>query len=328
MTVAVMNQRRSTGRTAVPPQDPLRYASPYHTPVLWQPLIRQVVTDASGTYIDATLGGGGHAAALLQALDPSGRVVGVDRDPDAIRAVRARLQGSSGKRLTLIQGDFRDLPALLKDAGIGPVHGLILDLGLSSHQIDERTRGFSFDQDGPLDMRMDRTGPVNAAEVVNTWSEKDLTRLFREFGEEPHAHRIARAVVQARPLETTGALAHVVRSVVAYRDAAKTLSRIFQAVRIQVNGELDALTAVLRAAPEVLRSGGRIGVLAYHSLEDRLTKRFFRHGNAEGRVVRDLYGAVQSPWLEITRKPLTASEEECRLNPRARSAKLRIAERR
>jgi 16S rRNA (cytosine1402-N4)-methyltransferase len=304
-----------------------RYATPYHAPVLWSEVVRLLVTDRTGTYLDCTLGGGGHTAALLDALAPQGRVIGIDRDEQALHAAGMRLDESGRARFAGVRGDFRDAALLLERQGISHIHGLLLDLGVSSHQIDRRDRGFGFDQDGPLDMRMDREGELNAEAVVNLYEVDELARLIRRYGEDPRAARIARAIVESRPLASTGHLAAVIREVVPYREAAKTLARVFQAIRIEVNGELDALRAVLATAPSLVRKGGRIAVIAYHSLEDRLAKRFIRFGNAEAEAVRDLYGAIQTPWIEVTRRPLVASEAEIRANPRARSAKLRVAER-
>ena len=203
---------------------------------------------------------------------------------------------------------------------------MLLDLGVSSHQIDTPERGFSFDADGPLDMRMGDDAPLDAATIVNTWSEADLRHLLRTLGEEPRAPKLARRIVEARPLETTGDLADVVRRTVPYRETGKTLARVFQAVRIAVNDELGALERALAGALAVLRPGGRVAVISYHSLEDRRVKRYLRYGNFEGEPVRDFYGNLQTPWRQVVRKPITADEAEIRANPRARSARLRVAE--
>lgn len=328
------NKRGAPGR---PMRNALsRYATAYHAPVLYNAVVEGLVTDPRGVYVDATLGGGGHSAALLDALAGEGRVIGIDRDADALAEAETRLAGEVAReRFRTLRGNFADLHDLLADAGVLPVDGLLLDLGVSSHQLDASERGFSFSAEGALDMRMDRRGGLSAHDLVNGWDEGALRRLFFEYGEEPKASRIARAIAEARPVETTRALAEVVRRVVPSRQANKTLARVFQAIRIAVNGELDALEAALEAALRVLkvsneeggRPGGRMAVIAYHSLEDRRVKRFFRYGNLEGEPVRDLYGRLLTPWREVTRKPVQPGSAEVAANPRARSARLRIAER-
>lgn len=308
---------------------PLQYATGYHAPVLWKTVVNELITDPSGIYVDATLGGGGHAAALLDALDPSGRVIGIDQDPEALAAARDRLHDDEDAgRFQAVHGTFGDLEQLLDAAGIGPVDGLLLDLGVSSHQIDAAERGFSFQQKGPLDMRMNPRTGLTAHQVVNAWSEDDLKQAFYRYGEERRAPQITRAIIGARPIETTDALAVVIRSAVPERDEVKTLARIFQAIRIVVNDELGELERALEQAGSVVRTGGRIAVISYHSLEDRRVKRYLRYGNFEGEPVRDLYGTLIAPWSEVNRKPIRASEAEVEANPRARSARLRIAERR
>ena len=304
----------------------LPFATGYHAPVLCNAVVEGLLTDRAGVYADATLGGGGHTAALLAALAPEGRVVGVDRDAEAIAEATRRLADDARTgRFTTVRGTFADLAELL--APHAPLDGLLLDLGVSSHQLDAPERGFSHRHDAPLDMRMDDRDPVTAADVVNTWAEGDLVRLLFEAGEEPRARRVVRALVGARPVETTGRLADVVRSAVPTLDEAKTVTRVFQALRIAVNDELGALEAALQAAASLVREGGRVAVLAYHSLEDRRVKRFFRTGNFAGEVHRDLYGARLAPFREVTRQPVAADAAEIAANPRARSARLRIAER-
>ena len=315
---------------------PSDYATAYHAPVLYKAVVEGLVTDPAGVYVDATLGGGGHSAALLDALADEGRVIGIDRDADALAAAEARLAGEAKRgRFRALRGNFADLQSLLTDVGAVPVDGLLLDLGVSSHQLDVPERGFAFSAEGALDMRMDQRGGLTAHEIVNGWDEGDLSQLFFAYGEEPGARRIARAIIEARPVETTRELAEAVRRVVPSRQATKVLARVFQAIRIAVNGELGALEAALEAALEVLkvgdreggRPGGRMAVIAYHSLEDRRAKRFFRYGNLEGKPVRDLYGRPLTPWRELTRKPVGPERAEVEANPRARSARLRIAER-
>ncbi|HYE58798.1 MAG TPA: 16S rRNA (cytosine(1402)-N(4))-methyltransferase RsmH [Rhodothermales bacterium] len=306
----------------------LPYATAYHAPVLCNAVVEGLVTDPAGLYIDATLGGGGHTAALLDRLAPQGRVLGIDRDADALAAATKRLaDAAKARRFRTVRGSFADLDLLLDKAGVGVIDGLLLDLGVSSHQFDAARRGFSHRYDAPLDMRMDQRAPTTAADIVNTWKEADLVRLFFEAGEEPRARRIVAALVAARPVTTTERLASLVRSAVPTLEEAKSLARVFQALRIAVNDELDALEAVLETAVQRVRPGGRVAVLAYHSLEDRRVKRFFRYGNFEGRPHRDVFGNLIAPFREITRQPVVPDEAEVAANPRARSARLRIAER-
>lgn len=305
-----------------------RYASDYHAPVLWKAVVDGLITDRNGTYVDATLGGGGHAAAMLDALSDNALVLGVDRDDRARAEVEKRLdEAIRGGRLNILAGDFADLSRHLEDAGVDAVHGVLLDLGVSSRQVDDRERGFSYLKVGALDMRMDVSQKVTASTVVNESSEAELTRILREYGEEPKAARIARAIRADRPLKTTDELASVVRACVPQRDHLKSLSRVFQAIRIAVNREIEALEAVLHAATRVVRTGGRLAVISYHSLEDRRVKRFIRFGNFEGKPVTDVYGNVLSPWRPVTRRPIVPGAREVAANPRARSARLRIGER-
>ena len=297
----------------------------YHVPVLCKAVLKGLITDRSGTYVDGTVGGGGHANAILDALEPAGRLVGIDQDPDAIAVCTARFRNE--QRITLLEGNFGDMEQLLADAGFEEVDGILLDLGVSSHQIDTPSRGFSYRSDGPLDMRMDRKGTATAAEFVNSTTEGALARAFRNLGEEPQSGKIAAAIVRVRPLASTRELADVVAAAVRARDQVKTLSRVFQAIRIAINNELDALEQALLASVNLLKPGGRIAVIGYHSLEDRRAKHFLRFGNLEGVPVKDLYGNLITPLRLVTRKPVMADEEEARVNPRSRSARLRIAER-
>jgi 16S rRNA (cytosine1402-N4)-methyltransferase len=310
------------------------YASEYHAPVLSHDVRERLITDPSGRYVDATLGGGGHAEALLDALAPGAFVLGIDRDADALDAARRRLADEiEAERFRAVRGNFAQLAQILAEETLGgepfaPVDGLLLDLGVSSHQIDTAERGFSFQQDGPLDMRMDARRGVTAEQIVNGWGERDLAEIFWNYGDENRGRAIARAVVDRRPLSTTGDLADAVRSVVPPHEETKTLARVFQALRIAVNDELDALESALEQSVDVLRTGGRIAVISYHSLEDRRAKRFLRYGNFEGEPRRDIYGTLITPWEEMTRKPVAAGPRETEANPRARSARLRVAERR
>jgi 16S rRNA (cytosine1402-N4)-methyltransferase len=312
-----------------PDRDPLRYATDFHAPVLSHDVRTRLVTDPGGRYVDATLGGGGHARALLDELGPEGQVLGIDRDPEALATARDRLADDhEAGRFRAVQGTFGELRALLEAEEFIPVNGLLFDLGVSSEQIDVPERGFSFQEEGPLDMRMDPSQGLTARRVVNDWSERDLRSVLYDYGEERRAGQIAHAIVEARPLDTTHDLAKVVRSGVPPPEEIKTLARVFQALRIVVNAELEELEAALQQSVGVVPRGGRIAVISYHSLEDRRAKRFLRYGNFEGEPRRDLYGNLVAPWREVPRGPIEADEAEVEANPRARSARLRVAERR
>jgi 16S rRNA (cytosine1402-N4)-methyltransferase len=303
------------------------YATGYHAPVLWHTVVRDLITDRSGVYVDGTLGGGGHTAALLDHLEPDALVIGIDRDAEAHEAVRRRLGSEIERgRLKLVSATFAEWPHVLDDLGIGRVNGLLLDIGVSSHQLDEASRGFSYAAAGPLDMRMNPEAVLSADVIVNEWREADVRQLLYDYGEEPRGRAIASAIMRARPIHDTARLADVVRSAVPTRDELKSLSRVFQALRIAVNDELGQLERALSAADAHIVVGGRVAVISYHSLEDRRVKRFFRSGNFEGEVLRDMYGNRLVGWRELYRKPVGAGAEEVDINPRARSARLRIAQ--
>jgi 16S rRNA (cytosine1402-N4)-methyltransferase len=304
----------------------------YHTPVLEQEVLEFLPTEPDGVLVDGTVGGGGHAWAIAKRLGARGLLLGIDRDPEAL-AVARELLGASAARIRLTQGDFGRLPGILRGEGLGPVQGVLLDLGVSSHQLDEGRRGFSFLRDGPLDMRMDPAAAVSAETLVNELPMAELARIFREYGEERRAQRVARAIVQARGrrlLQTTAELAQVVEKALGRRGPRHPATRIFQALRIAVNKELDSLDAFLAALPEVLAPGGRVVVISYHSLEDRRVKRAFRllepHCRCPPLAPRCTCG---SPGLlrVLTRKAVQSSRPEVEANPRARSARLRAAER-
>ena len=316
-------------RPPMPDAAPTPHATAYHAPVLCDAIVEHLVTDPNGCYVDATLGGGGHSEALLQALGPDAVMLGIDRDPDAIAEAETRLADDvAAGRFQTVRGNFARLQAILQAESLAPVDGVLLDLGVSSHQIDTAERGFSFQQDGPLDMRMNPDGSLTAHQMVNTWDHADLRDVIRRYGEERRAHNVAHAIVRARPLDTTRDLADAVRAAVPPPDEVKTLARVFQAFRIAVNSELDALESVLEQSTDGVRTGGRIAVLSYHSLEDRRAKRYLRYGNFEGTPRRDLYGTLVSPWEETPRGGIQASDDEIAANPRARSARLRVATRR
>lgn len=303
----------------------------FHTPVLLGEALALLAPVPGGTYVDATLGGGGHARAILQQSAPDGRCIGIDADADALNEASREL-GGFGTRFLPVHGNFGMLDAILRRCSVREADGILFDLGVSSHQLDEPERGFSFRADEPLDMRMDRTQALNAEQILNTMSADQLASLIRRFGEERQARRIARLLTEERsrrPLRTTGDLAAVVRRAVGPRSAVKSLARVFQAVRIEVNRELDRLAAGLDQSLEVLRPGGRIVVISYHSLEDRIVKDMFREASRSTRpsgtaLLPDV--AVKPRLRVLTRKPVTASASEERSNPRSRSAKLRAAE--
>lgn len=285
-------------------------AGRWHEPVLLAEVVRLLAPAPGKLVVDATVGTGGHAEALLL---QGARVVGLDRDPHALALAQERL-APFGDQVQFLHGNFRDLPAHLSCLGVRQVDGVLFDLGASSLQFDSPERGFSFSADGPLDMRMDPSGPTTAADLVNHLSEPDLARILWEYGEERHSRRIARALVRARPLHTTAELARVVARAVgdtARRYRIHPATRTFQALRIAVNDELGALEAGLAAAVSLLPPGGTLCAISFHSLEDRIVKQFLRREALAGRVEA------------ITKKPVVPGEEEVARNPRARSAKLR-----
>ena len=306
----------------------LEYATEYHAPVLCNTVIEGLITDQEGIYLDATFGGGGHTAAILDNLDSAGVVIGLDQDDDALSEGRKRLSDAvSEGRLILVKANFSDLESVVREQTAGPITGILFDLGVSSHQLDVGERGFSHRFEGPLDMRMDQKAELDADLIVNKWDASDLVFIFRKYGEEPRAKAVARAIIKARPIRDTNQLANVIRGAVFVLHEAKTVMRVFQALRIRVNEELDVLESALQAAAIVLKPKGRVAAISYHSLEDRRVKRFLRTGNFEGILQRDIYGNALTPFKELNRKLLTATESEQEKNPRARSARLRIAER-
>jgi 16S rRNA (cytosine1402-N4)-methyltransferase len=289
-----------------------------HVPVLLPEILDYLRARSNGTYVDATLGGGGAAEALVLASAPAGRLVGIDRDRDALAAVETRL-AAHASRLALVWGSFGELSAHLDDLGIEAVDGIVADLGLSSIQLDDPARGFTFLHEGPLDMRFDRSDGATAADLVNQMEERELAEILREYGEERRASAIARRIVERRPIRTTAELRRAVVSVLGpRRQGIDPATRTFQALRIAVNGELDALDRLLAQAPDRLKVDGRLVVVSYHSLEDRAVKHAFR---SRAKVE----GARQ--YRILTKKPITASASELARNRRARSAKLRALER-
>ncbi len=295
----------------------------YHRPVLLDAAVEGLNIRPGGTYVDVTFGGGGHSRAILERLGADGRLIAFDRDADAA----ANAPGD--ERFKLITADFRFLKNYLRLEGIDRIDGLLADLGISSHQIDTAARGFSTRFDGPLDMRMDRSETLTAADIVNTYDEQALTRLLSDYGEVPQARTLARAIVKQRaeqPIRTTGQLAEILSAHLPAKLRNRRLAQVFQALRIEVNGELESLKQLLRQATQLIRPGGRLAVITYHSLEDRLVKRFIQTGNFSGEVQKDFYGNIRKPFRKVG-KFITPSPGEIAANPRARSAKLRLAER-
>jgi 16S rRNA (cytosine1402-N4)-methyltransferase len=306
--------------------------SRFHTPVLLEEALALLAPVPGGTYVDATLGGGGHARAILERTSPSGRCIGFDVDADALTEASRRLS-PAGSRFVAVHANFSALEAELARLSVERIDGILFDLGVSSHQLDEPSRGFSFRSDEPLDMRMDRRRHLDAAQVVNTYDLGDLAGILRRFGEERHAGRVARSIVQHRArhrLTTTGELASVVKQALGRAAGIKSLARVFQAIRIEVNNELESLAGALEQAVRLTRGGGRIVVISYHSLEDRIVKDAFREASRTTRrpATALLPDTPVQPLVRIlTRKPVGASPEEVKLNPRARSAKMRAVER-
>lgn len=284
-----------------------------HVPVLVEEVRAWLAPAAGQVWIDATVGAGGHARLLAEAVGPQGCVIAVDQDPTMLALARAQLVGLP---VTFLQARFDRLPQLLAERGIEQVDGLLADLGFASDQVDDPQRGLSFRLDGPLDMRLDRSADLTAEEIVNSWPEKELARLLRDYGEERYSRRIARRIVtqrQRQPLRTTTELAELVRRCVPRTGRIDPATRTFQALRIAVNEELAVLERLLVALPELIRPGGRAGIISFHSLEDRRVKQAFRQADL---------------WQVLTRKPITPSPQEMARNPRARSARLRVAQRR
>lgn len=300
-----------------------------HVPVLYEEVLAWLRPRSGGWYVDATLGAGGHAKGILIASQPDGRLVGLDADPGALLFASKVLE-PFGDRVLLQSANFRQLGAVIGTLGIGEVDGILMDLGLSSRQLDNAERGFSFSQDGPLDMRMDRERGQSAADLVNHLSEADLSNLLWRYGEERKSRRIARAIVAERPLATTGQLADLVARTIGRREKIHPATRTFQALRIAVNEELDALSQALPQARDLLRPGGRLAVIAFHSLEDRLVKHFYRQEARDCVCPPELPVCAcqhQATLRVLTSKPLRPTAGEIARNPRSRSARLRIAER-
>jgi 16S rRNA (cytosine1402-N4)-methyltransferase len=305
-----------------------------HEPVLTVEVVSLLALRPGAVCVDATAGSGGHALEILRRIQPGGRLLGIDRDKDAVERARARLSGVEGLQWDLVHSNYARLGSIAGEKGIPAVDAVLIDCGISSEQLQTAERGFSFQANGPLDMRMDRSQPGSAADVVNQWAEADLARLLWDLGDEPAARRIARGIVQARegsPIRETAQLASLVeRAAGGRRGPTHPATRTFQALRMAVNQELESLKQALEAAIGLLRMGGRLAVITFHSGEDRLVKHLFREHEGQwesleagGRVWRGAKPAVR----RVNRKPVVPSDEELKRNPRARSAKLRVVER-
>ena len=310
----------------------------HHLPVLLHECLDGLCIKPTGVYLDCTLGGAGHSSEILKRLGPGGLLVGIDRDADAIEAATQRLSSvETQARFCCLRGNFHDAAALLKGAGTDQgLDGILVDLGVSSHQLDVRERGFSYHDDAPLDMRMDRNQPLSARDIVNAWSEDDLNRILRDYGEEKWARQIARVICDRRkasPIETTGQLVGIVDAAIPKKfrsgDGSHPARRTFQALRIAVNDELDPLEGSLRSLVNLLSPGGRLCVITFHSLEDRIVKNTFRDLADPCTCPKTFPVCVcgRKPVVKlITRKPITATPEELAQNPRSRSAGLRVLE--
>ena len=296
--------------------------SVYHVPVLFDESLEGLAIRPAGIYVDLTFGGGGHSRGILHRLGPQGRLFAFDQDRDA----RANLP--EDPRLTFVESNFRFMHTWLRYYGIERVDGILADLGVSSHHFDAVERGFSFRGDAPLDMRMNQRGRLTAADVVNNYTAEELTRILGDWGEIETPWKVANCLVKARaaePVTTTAQLVGAVKPCTPRKDESKFLTKLFQALRIEVNGEMEALKMALEQSLRVLKPGGRLVVISYHSLEDRLVKNFMRSGNFSGQVEKDFFGRSQAPFDLVTRKAVTPSAEELDRNPRSRSAKLRAA---
>ena len=295
----------------------------YHVPVLLKESVDGLAIRPDGIYVDVTFGGGGHSKEILQRLDKNGHLYSFDQDADAERNI------PGDERFTFVRSNFRYLRNWMRYYGVEQIDGLLADLGVSSHHLDDETRGFSFRFDAALDMRMNTKGGTTAAEIVNKADEQKLADIFYLYGELKSARRIAAAIVKARtakPIVTTHDLLHVTEHLFQREHEKKDAARMFQALRIEVNHEMDALKEMLLAATDLIKPGGRLSVITYHSLEDRIVKNVMKAGNTEGKIQQDFYGRIDTPFKAVNGKVIVPNNEEQQENPRSRSAKLRIAE--
>ncbi len=295
----------------------------YHVPVLLKESVDGLDIVPDGIYVDVTFGGGGHSREILSRLGENGHLYSFDQDEDAEKNIL------NDNRFTFVRSNFRYLRNWMRYYGIEQIDGLLADLGVSSHHFDDETRGFSFRFDAPLDMRMNKRSGVTAAEILNTYDEEQLANIFYIYGELKNARKIAASIIRARgekPIVTTGDLMQITENLFMRERVKKETAKLFQALRIEVNHEMEALKEMLYGAQEVLREGGRLSVITYHSLEDRIVKNIIKAGNVEGKVKQDFFGRTQAPFRQISNKVIVPNEEEQLCNPRSRSAKLRIAE--
>ncbi len=298
-------------------------AETYHVPVLLRESIDGLDIKPDGVYVDVTFGGGGHSREILGRLGKKGHLYSFDQDEDAERNC------FEDERFTFVRSNFRYLKNWMRYYGVEEIDGLLADLGVSSHHFDDETRGFSFRFDAPLDMRMNKRAGLSAADILNNYSEEQLADIFYIYGELKNARRIAAAIVKARTekaILTTGDLLQATEKLLQSAREKKDAAKLFQALRIEVNHEMEALKEMLNSAGEMLRKGGRLAVITYHSLEDRIVKNFMKAGNAEGKVQQDFFGRIEAPFRQIGNKVIVPDDDEQQRNPRSRSAKLRIAE--
>lgn len=295
----------------------------YHIPAMLTECMAGLAIRPGGTYVDATFGGGGHSRAIMEALGEEGRLYSFDQDMDAYA------NRIADTRFTFVHSNFRYLANFMRYYEAGQVDGILADLGVSFHHFDTPERGFSFRNDAPLDMRMNQYAPLTAREVLNTYSDEHLSRILRTYGDFKRPNPIVKAVLAARAKEeivTTGQLLQAISPAINPKQEKKELAQVFQALRIEVNGEMQALSDFLESTMRVLRPGGRLVVLTYHSLEDRMVKNFMRSGNVEGEVQKDFFGRNLCPWKAVGKQPVSPEASEVERNPRARSARLRVAE--
>lgn len=295
----------------------------YHIPVMLDECIEALDIKADGIYVDLTMGGGGHTREILNHLGAEGHLYSLDQDPDAVA------NSPQDDRHTFVASNFRFVRGALRHRGVEGVDGILADLGVSSHHFDAKHRGFSFRGEAPLDMRMNTRAGRTAADIVNTYTNDALSRIFAEYGELDTTWKIANCIERARnisPIVTTADLVEAVKPCTPPKDEAKFLTKLFQALRIELNGEMEALKMALEQSLKLLKPGGRLVIMSYHSLEDRLVKNFMRSGNTEGRIEKDFFGRTTTPFKVITRKAIVPTDEEVARNPRSRSAKLRVAQ--
>ena len=308
----------------------IKTAETYHIPVLLNESIEGLNLHANGTYVDVTFGGGGHSREILSRLEAGSHLYSFDQDADAEQNIgKMRLSDEQVDRFTFVRSNFRYLKNWMRYYGVEHLDGLLADLGVSSHHFDDETRGFSFRFEAPLDMRMNKRAGQTAADILNEYDEERLADLLYLYGELKQSRRIASAIVKTRgqkTYKTTNDLLTVVEPFFQRAREKKNMAKMFQALRIEVNHEMDALREMLTAATELLRPGGRLSVITYHSLEDRMVKNIMRAGNIEGKVKQDFFGKIETPFRLVNNKVITASNDEQERNPRSRSAKLRIAE--